>query len=347
MQVLLDGREGVGVRRGLVRLLERVADSARPCDATACLAVSPRQAGLQTGAACSNTRTSRGPHPHRVGEEGVGLGGEVGARGVAEVAEPLLARTASAPRGPRRRRRRRRARYEPRCSRTSRRAADQVSETSSSSSQPDDRAPPRPLARATAVEPEAPPVPGRDVAEEVDRIASRQEVPHERLAPCSDRIDSGWNCTPSSGRSTWRTPITTPSSLPRRRDEVGGQRRPHRASGSAPPRTPAAARRRPRHRRAGRRRPRRGRDAAAPTVPPYAVTSPCMPEADAQHRPGRRARSTSVPTEKSAATDGWPGPGDSTTCECRSTSAGSTSSCCTTVGRTPVTGATRCTRFHV
>ena len=31
-------------------------------------------------------------------------------------------------------------------------------------------------------------------------------------APYVDRIDSGWNCTPSSGSDRWRTPITTPSS---------------------------------------------------------------------------------------------------------------------------------------
>ena len=31
--------------------------------------------------------------------------------------------------------------------------------------------------------------------------------------PCSLPIDSGWNCTPHSGRSRWRTPMTTPSSV--------------------------------------------------------------------------------------------------------------------------------------
>ena len=30
--------------------------------------------------------------------------------------------------------------------------------------------------------------------------------------PLAVRIDSGWNCTPSTGRSRWRSPITSPSS---------------------------------------------------------------------------------------------------------------------------------------
>src|ERR1700743_2856515 len=31
--------------------------------------------------------------------------------------------------------------------------------------------------------------------------------------PCSDRIDSGWNCTPSTASSLWRTPMISPSSV--------------------------------------------------------------------------------------------------------------------------------------
>ena len=31
--------------------------------------------------------------------------------------------------------------------------------------------------------------------------------------PCSDRIDSGWNCTPSIGSVLWRTPMISPSSV--------------------------------------------------------------------------------------------------------------------------------------
>ena len=31
--------------------------------------------------------------------------------------------------------------------------------------------------------------------------------------PCSLRMDSGWNCTPSSATSRWRTPMISPSPL--------------------------------------------------------------------------------------------------------------------------------------
>ena len=31
--------------------------------------------------------------------------------------------------------------------------------------------------------------------------------------PCSVRMDSGWNCTPSMGRLRWRTPMISPSSV--------------------------------------------------------------------------------------------------------------------------------------
>ena len=43
-------------------------------------------------------------------------------------------------------------------------------------------------------------------------------------APCCERIDSGWNCTPTSGRSRWATAIVTPlcSSTAVRRS-TGGQ----------------------------------------------------------------------------------------------------------------------------
>ena len=34
-----------------------------------------------------------------------------------------------------------------------------------------------------------------------------------RSWPCSVRIDSGWNCTPSTSSSRWRRPMTTPSSV--------------------------------------------------------------------------------------------------------------------------------------
>src|SRR6476620_6176407 len=59
--------------------------------------------------------------------------------------------------------------------------------------------------------------------------------------------------------------------------------------------------------------------------------------------------STSRPTEKSFASSGLPGPGESTTWlkPWPSRVSALTSSCSTTVGSSPVTAATRCTRFHV
>ena len=71
------------------------------------------------------------------------------------------------------------------------------------------------------------------------------------------------------------------------------------------------------------------------------------PEADPQHRPRAGQQHLTPDREVCVSDTGVPGPGDSTTCECRSTSSGSTSSCWTTVGSTPVTDATRWTRFHV
>ena len=76
----------------------------------------------------------------------------------------------------------------------------------------DDRAPAGPLPRAPAVEPEAPPMIGRDGGEEGGRVRHAGSRKFRTMPwPHSERIDSGWNCTPSSGNDTCRTPITTPS----------------------------------------------------------------------------------------------------------------------------------------
>ena len=94
------------------------------------------------------------------------------------------------------------------------------------------------------------------------------------------------------------------------------------ASGSAPPRRAAAGRRRPRRRRAGSARP-------TPCAGSTRSTRAAVRRHQALHARGRPrapagvpASSTSRPTAKSAASTGVPGPGDSTTCECRSTSSG-------------------------
>ena len=240
------------------------------------------------------------PHPDRVGQERVGGGREVGARGVAEVAEPLLARGRSAPRAPRRRRRPPPPRTRRRAARTSRRAADQRQGDVVVVEPADDRALPRPLACAAAVEPEAPRAwRDGDVAEEgdADRLLTRGS---SSRAPRRARTGStrGGTARPRAAASRWRTPITTPSSLHAVATRSGGQLHGRRASGSARPRTPAAARRRPRAVVADRATsPWAG--ATRATVPPYAVTSPCIPRQTPST--GRvPARSTAVPTEKSA-----------------------------------------------
>ncbi len=45
----------------------------------------------------------------------------------------------------------------------------------------------------------------------VQRVAHRKFLPS--AGPSGVSTDSGWNCTPSTGSSRWRTPITSPSSL--------------------------------------------------------------------------------------------------------------------------------------
>ena len=54
----------------------------------------------------------------------------------------------------------------------------------------------------------------------VDAFASKrrpagavEEIARAARLPCSVRIASGWNCTPSTGSSRWRTPMISPSSV--------------------------------------------------------------------------------------------------------------------------------------
>ena len=44
-------------------------------------------------------------------------------------------------------------------------------------------------------------------------LAPRPRKFRSRSLPAVVRMLSGWNCTPSSGRSRWRRPITTPPSV--------------------------------------------------------------------------------------------------------------------------------------
>ena len=62
---------------------------------------------------------------------------------------------------------------------------------------------------------------GLTVQAVLDRTA--EEVAEQRV-PGSVRIDSGWNCTPSTGSSRWRRPITSPSSRLGRHLEAVGHR---------------------------------------------------------------------------------------------------------------------------
>ena len=177
-EVLLDAREGGGVRLGR-----------RTCGGIlalrgGCNPLRVRESPLERGF-CGRRdlvledphRT--GPHPDRVGQGGVRGGGQVGARGVPEVAEPLLARgdpvlehgedvvaddrgspagvegDLATGGGPRQR--------------------DVVLVEPA-----DDRAAARPLAGTTAVEPEAARVPRRHRPEERDRVAHDPGSPRRR-----------------------------------------------------------------------------------------------------------------------------------------------------------------------
>ena len=166
-------------------------------------------------------------------------------------------------------------------------------------------------------------------------------------APCSVSTDSGWNCTPSSGRRRCARPSRPaagvgPAVTARRR----GRRGPP-ASGSGP-------------RSNGDGRPaktprpswRTARPHRAPARPgrPAAVRrdQPLHPEADAEHRAGSppaapRARPRSPPVV------GVPGPGreDDVRSSREHLVRPTTSSCWTTSGSGAGDGATRCTRFHV
>ena len=232
-------------------------------------------------------------------------------------------------------------------------AADQDSETSSSSSQPmierrpdHSRAPPPSSQKQRRCR-------GRDDrAEERPSGSARHRRAQEvrwtqRRSPCSDRIDSGWNCTPSSGRSTVAHAHHHPVLAPRGRDQRRRAARRRRASGSARPRSPAAARRRRPRRRGGSRRRRRAPGASRPTVPPYAVTRPCMPRQTPSTGRVAGAQHLACRPRSRPATAGGRAPATARRASAAARRRRSTSSCCTTRGSTPVTGATRCTRFHV
>ena len=262
--------------------------------------------------------------PRRAGP-GPGAAGQVGAAGVAEVADPVHVRV-------------------------DRVAASSASSTANTSSPTTSARPPgvpgaprrrsgvegqrdvvvvepaderpaaRPLAGAAAVEPEA----ARVAAAATSRKHGRRVVgssatrgssrPARRRA--RERIDSGWNCTPSSGqRRGARTPITTPLAL------VGAVTSRHVGQLDRGQRVVAHRRRRPAAARRRRPSPSCCTAATSPwagstrsTVPPYAVTRPCMP----RQTPSTGtvpARSTSRPTAKSRRVGRVPGPGESTTCE--------------------------------
>ena len=158
-------------------------------------------------------------------------------------------------------------------------------------------------ADAAAVEPEAPRVLRRAVARNVvggvsHRDHARKFATSRRRARCS--TDSGWNCTPSSGRETCRTPITVPSrsvavTVELRREPDGGQRVvAHRRNGlGSPANTPAPSCS------TAATSPCAGRTRS--TEPPYVVTMPCSPRQTPEHRtsaPSATARTTARPTRE-------------------------------------------------
>ena len=186
----------------------------------------------------------------------------------------------------------------------------------------------------------------RDVAEVGDRVGvlpdPRTHVSPRKFAtsaaPCSVRIDSGWNCTPSSGSVAVphahhrRPPRSRAPSRPGRRAA-----RSRRASGSGPRRSPGAARRRARVRRArsGATSPCAGR----PPVDGAAVRrdQALHAEADAEHRhrprrAARRDRPRSRPARRGARDPARAPRGCAP-----APSAADTSSCWTTRGSRPVT----------
>ena len=154
-----------------------------------------------------------GPHPDRIGHRPRG-GRPVRAGGVAEVAEPLLGAVACLELGVQRGEDVVPHHVGPSVDMAGDLpAGGVVGEREVGLLEPaDDRLAARPLPRPAAVEPEAAPVGGRHLLEERDRVDLAHDAPRKlatSCAPCSDRIDSGWNCTPSRGSVRCRTPITT------------------------------------------------------------------------------------------------------------------------------------------
>ena len=202
--------------------------------------------------------------------------------------------------------------------------------------QPADQRPaPRPLPRAAAVEPEAARVRGGDLAEErrPGRVIACSRKFATIAAPCSDRIDSGWNWTPSSGRSTCRTPITAPVLGHVRGGGLQGVGQLDRGERVVPDGTECLG---------------RPRNTPCPSwLDPghlavrghVAVDGAAVrrhqalhAQADAEHRAGRRHAGRRDRPRSRRGRPGGPGPGDRITWVCRSTSSASTSSCWTTRG---------------
>ena len=167
-------------------------------------------------------------------------------------------------------------------------------------------------------------------------------------APCRDRIDSGWNCTPSSGRVTVaHRHHDAVGASPSPRARTGTDRRP-RASGSALPRTATGSRRARRLRCACTRR-----HLAVGRLDPVhrrrrtTSTRACMPRQTPST--GTPSAKTAPPRAKSAGLPDVPGPGESTMCvTARARPMTPRVVVLDDLGQSsPVTAATRCTRFQV
>ena len=180
----------------------------------------------------------------------------------------------------------------------------------------DERASARPLARAAAVEPEAPLVRRGDRAEDGRRGRSCAAPGSSR--PVARRARRG-----STRGGTGRPPAAASGAArpsPRRRrvavtSSTSTARPAPRASGSAPRSAATGSRRRRHDRRARPTPPRRAR--AGPDRPRRRTSSRGPASPGTRPAPaGWPRRSTSPPTAKSAGSAGCPGPGDSTTCEC-------------------------------
>ena len=66
---------------------------------------------------------------------------------------------------------------------------------------------------------------GDGVAAQIDGCHGVSRKLRSMACPCSERMDSGWNCTPSIRSSAWRTPMISPSSEVAVTHSVGGSAR--------------------------------------------------------------------------------------------------------------------------